>query len=125
VLVPGGRLVVIDNIAPEDPLLDEYANRWEKERDPSHVREYTASEWRGFFAAAGLQVERMQTQRKPHPFADWVERVQMPATARAALEADMLAAPAQAREYLEVIERDGHVESWLADYLIALAVKPS
>jgi ubiquinone/menaquinone biosynthesis C-methylase UbiE len=125
VLVPGGRLVVIDNIAPEDPLLDEYTNRWEKERDPSHVREYTASEWRGFFAAAGLHVERMQTQRKPHPFADWVERVQMTATARAALEADMLAAPAQACEYFEVIERDGHVESWLADYLIALAVKPS
>jgi SAM-dependent methyltransferase len=124
VLVPGGRLVVIDNIAPEDPLLDEYTNRWEKARDPSHVREYTASEWRGFLAAAGLRVERMETERRPHPFADWVERMQMSAAARAALEADMLAAPAHVREYFRVIERDGRVESWLTDYLIALAIKP-
>jgi len=125
VLMPGGRLVVIDNIAPEDPLLDEYTNRWEKARDPSHVREYTVSEWRSFLAAAGLRVERMETERRPHPFVDWVERVRMSAAARAALEADMLAAPAQARKYFAVIERDGHVESWLTDYLIALAVKPS
>ncbi len=123
VLAPGGRLIVIDNIAPEDPLLDEYTNRWEKARDPSHVREYTASEWRGFFAEAGLRVERLQTQRKAHLFADWVERVQLASAERAALEAEILAAPDRVREYFAVIERDGHVESWLADYLIALATK--
>ncbi|HEU5348661.1 MAG TPA: methyltransferase domain-containing protein, partial [Ktedonobacterales bacterium] len=34
VLKPGGRLVVIDNIAPEAPELDTLGNRWEKWRDP-------------------------------------------------------------------------------------------
>src|SRR5262249_10956986 len=32
VLAPGGRLIVIDNIAPEDPTLDRYVNEWDKRR---------------------------------------------------------------------------------------------
>jgi ubiquinone/menaquinone biosynthesis C-methylase UbiE len=124
VLTPGGRLLVIDNIAPEEPTLDEYANRWEQRRDPSHVREYTASEWRGFLADTGLRVERISTERKAHPFAEWVERMQMPADERAALEAEMLAAPAEVREYFAIVERARRVVSWSADFLIALATKP-
>ncbi len=38
VLTPGGRLLFIDNIAPEDPELDRLMNDWERRRDPSHVR---------------------------------------------------------------------------------------
>lgn len=125
VLVPGGRLVVIDNIAPEDPLLDRYVNDWEKRRDPSHVRAYTVGEWRGFFAGRGLRVERLQTGRKAHPFADWVERMQMPLAERAALESDMLGATPSVRDAFEIDERGGQVVSWSAEYLIALAVKLS
>ncbi len=123
VLAPGGGLVLIDNIAPDDPALDEYVNTWERWRDPSHVRAYTAAEWREFLGAAGLRVERMQTQRKAHPFAEWVERMQLAEAERAALEADMLAAPPAAREYFEIVAHDDHVARWTADYLIALAVK--
>jgi ubiquinone/menaquinone biosynthesis C-methylase UbiE/catechol 2,3-dioxygenase-like lactoylglutathione lyase family enzyme len=125
VLTQGGRLALIDNIAPEDPLLDRYVNAWEKRRDPSHVRAYTASQWGAFLEAAGLRIERMQTQRKVHPFADWVERMQVAAAERAGLEADMLSAPPAVREYFEVIASDGRVVSWSADYLIALATKAS
>jgi len=125
VLVPGGRLVVIDNIAPADPELDAYVNKWDAWRDPSHVREHTAAEWRGFLTGAGLRVERLETRRKAHPFAAWVERSQMPPAERAALEADMLAAPRRVRDHFEVIERDGRVASWTTDYLIALATRPA
>jgi ubiquinone/menaquinone biosynthesis C-methylase UbiE len=125
VLVPGGRLVVIDNIAPEESALDAYVNRWDTWRDPSHVREYTSSEWRRFVQAAGLRVTRLETQRKAHPFAEWVERMRMPDAERARLEADMLGAPAEVRAYFEIVEQEGHVASWTADYLIALAAKPA
>ena len=133
VLVPGGRLVVIDNVAPEDALLDEYMNKWEQWRDPSHVRAYRASEWQIFFAEAGLREERTQTDRKTHPFADWVERMQISVAHRAALEADMLAAPAPVREHFVVVDRAAQtpgeapreIVSWSSDFLIVLAVKPS
>lgn len=124
VLIPGGRLVVIDNVAPEEALLDEYMNKWEQWRDPSHVRAYRASEWRTFLAEAGLRVERTQTDRKTHAFAEWVERMQMPPAARAALEADMLHAPPPVREHFAVVEgAPGTVATWSSDFLIALAVK--
>ena len=38
VLRPSGHLVLIDNVAPEDPELDAFMNDIERRRDPSHVR---------------------------------------------------------------------------------------
>ncbi|HLZ21370.1 MAG TPA: methyltransferase domain-containing protein [Ktedonobacterales bacterium] len=123
VLVPGGRLVLIDNIAAEDPDLDAAVNDWDKRRDPSHVREYTVVEWRSFLDSAGLRLTDEAIQRKTHPFAAWVERMRMPAEERDALEADMLTAPERVRRHFEIIERGGHVESWASDFLIARASK--
>jgi ubiquinone/menaquinone biosynthesis C-methylase UbiE/catechol 2,3-dioxygenase-like lactoylglutathione lyase family enzyme len=125
VLKPGGRLVMVDNIAPDNPMLDELLNRWEKWRDPSHVREYTVGEWQSHLASAGLEITTVEIQRKAHEFAPWVERMQMGEAERAALEADMLAAPADAQTYFEVTVAEGHVMSWSGDYLIARAVKPA
>jgi len=123
VLRPGGRLVVIDNIAPEDEALDALGNRWEKWRDPSHVRNYTASEWRTFLTDAGLEITDLETQRKTYDFAPWTARMRMPADERAKLEADILAASSEARAYFAVTKADGHLVSWSADFLIARAVK--
>ena len=121
VLAPGGRLVLEDNVAPEDPQLDALVNAWDRRRDPSHVREYTVSEWRGLLAAAGLEVTHVETARKAHDFTEWVERMQMPDEARRALERDILGAPAAARDHFEVIEREGRLVSWTADYVILRA----
>lgn len=123
VLVPGGRLIVIDNIAPEDAALDELVNRWDKWRDPSHVREYTAAEWLAFVAAADLHITESEIQRKTHPFAPWVERIQMPTESRVALEADMLAAPEEAQRYFALTEQDGRLVDWSSDFIILRAVK--
>jgi ubiquinone/menaquinone biosynthesis C-methylase UbiE/catechol 2,3-dioxygenase-like lactoylglutathione lyase family enzyme len=125
VLKPGGRLVIIDNIAPEDATLDALDNRWEKWRDPSHVRNYTIGEWRAYLAAAGLHITDVETQRKAHDFASWVERMKMPAAESAKLEAEMIAAPPAAQSYFEIAVADGHVVTWRAECLIARAVKPA
>ncbi|HEX3270539.1 MAG TPA: methyltransferase domain-containing protein [Ktedonobacterales bacterium] len=123
VLAPGGRLLFIDNIAPEDPELDRIMNDWERRRDPSHVRAYTETEWRSMLAEAGLTVTRAETRRKAYLFAGWVERMRLPDDERAALEADMLSAPAPIRDYFAIQEQDGHVVSWTSDYLILRAEK--
>jgi ubiquinone/menaquinone biosynthesis C-methylase UbiE len=123
VLTPGGRLLFIDNIAPEDPELDQTMNDWERRRDPSHVRAYTETEWRSMLAQAGLAVIRAEIRRKAYLFAGWIERMRMPDDERAGLEADMLAAPKAVRDYFAIQEQDGHVVSWTGDYLILRAEK--
>jgi ubiquinone/menaquinone biosynthesis C-methylase UbiE/catechol 2,3-dioxygenase-like lactoylglutathione lyase family enzyme len=122
VLRPGGRLIMIDNIAPEDDALDALANAWEKRRDPSHVREYKASEWRGFLETAGLLVTAFETGSKSHDFAPWTERMRMPSAERAALEAEMLGEAPAVRAYFGIAEDGGHVARWSSEYVVARAV---
>ncbi|HVH76238.1 MAG TPA: methyltransferase domain-containing protein [Stellaceae bacterium] len=54
VCAPGGRILVIDTQASEDPAKAAEFNRLEVLRDPSHVRALPLSEMRGLFRGAGL-----------------------------------------------------------------------
>jgi len=125
VLRPGGRLLLIDNVAPADPQFDAALNDWERRRDPSHVRAYTVGEWLELLAGAGLQALRYETARRAHEFAPWMERMRVPAEAHASLEADILAAPLAVRDYFEIVEQNERVISFTSDYLLALAIKPA
>lgn len=57
VCAPGGRVVVVDMHASEDPAKAAEWNRAEKLRDPSHVRCLTLTELKGLYEAAGLAPE--------------------------------------------------------------------
>lgn len=121
VLKRGGRLIMIDNIAPADPTLDALLNDWERRRDPSHLRSHTLAEWRDFIATAGLRLTHEEVGRKEIIFTPWAERTRMPADAQAALAADMLAAPADARAHFEITARDGRLYSWAFEYMLMRA----
>jgi SAM-dependent methyltransferase len=54
VCAPGGRIVVADTYASDDPAKAAEFNRLERLRDPSHARCLTLAELRGLFTAAGL-----------------------------------------------------------------------
>ncbi len=54
VCVPGGRVVVVDMYASENPTKAAEWNRAEKLRDPSHVRCLTLTELKALFGAVGL-----------------------------------------------------------------------
>ena len=54
VCAPGGRVVVVDMYASENPAKAAEWNRLEKLRDPSHVRCLTLAELNGLFEAVGL-----------------------------------------------------------------------
>ena len=54
VCAPGGRIVVVDMYASDNPAKAAEWNRLEKLRDPSHVRALPLAELRGLFAQAGL-----------------------------------------------------------------------
>jgi SAM-dependent methyltransferase len=63
------RVVVVDNL-----FMGEAVEEAERIRDPSHVRNYSETEWRGFFAAAGLTVEEVRTFDYPIELEPWLER---------------------------------------------------
>lgn len=122
VLRPGGRFLLDDNMAPEDDELDAFMNRFEKWRDPSHVRAFRLSEWQRFVENAGMRIERVEPlARKRYGFRDWTDRMHMPASERDALAAWLLSAPRSAAEYFDIVVRDGHVESLCATFAILVA----
>jgi SAM-dependent methyltransferase len=123
-LRPGGQLLISDHIGLEDPELDQFMDRFERWRDPSHVRAYSYAEWHTFCAAAGLTVTLTEDDaREPYEFASWTARLRMPADERDALERWLLAADARLRERFEVVEQDGHVVSLRGTFGIIVARK--
>jgi len=83
---PGARIVIVDSSSPEDPALARQWNHIEKLRDPSHVRNYSASEWRAMLADAGLRVTFEEAgfateDGGPMDFAAWVRRMNTPPAA--------------------------------------------
>ena len=57
VLRRGGRLGIADGTVPEDDELDVFINQLDLLHDPTTVRNYRPSEWRGFVEEAGLRLD--------------------------------------------------------------------
>jgi len=64
---PEGRILVIDQIAPVDPLAALAIDRFERARDPGHTRLLPDIDLRQLFEANGLVLlrERRETERRP------------------------------------------------------------
>ncbi len=87
VLRPGGRLLVVDTIAPEDPTLDAFINEVEVVRDPTHAHNYRLSEWAASCQKLGLHYALLRQWRLPLDFADWTKRIGATPAAITRLEA--------------------------------------
>ncbi|MCB9436895.1 MAG: methyltransferase domain-containing protein [Anaerolineales bacterium] len=74
VLKVGGRMVIQDHLRSDDPTVADYAESFERLRDPSHNLAFTEGEWRAMFEAAGLVVEQVRLTIKRIPFGPWAER---------------------------------------------------
>ena len=57
---PSGSVLVIDQIAPGDPLVAVELDRFERARDPSHTRLLPDVDIRSLLEANGLVVQRTQ-----------------------------------------------------------------
>ncbi|HEV2902256.1 MAG TPA: class I SAM-dependent methyltransferase [Gaiellaceae bacterium] len=67
------RVIVVDNL-----FLDEEAEEADRVRDPSHVKNWSEGEWRGFFASAGLEVVEARRLPKEIEVEPWLERAGTP-----------------------------------------------
>lgn len=106
VLKPGGFLMVMDAVAPEDVLCDTFVQTIEMLRDPSHVRDYSVSEWAGMLSAAGFAPQTPKRRRVRLDFPGWIERIQTPELQARAILALMAQMPEQVRSHF-AIEPDG------------------
>ncbi|MBX6377510.1 MAG: methyltransferase domain-containing protein, partial [Clostridia bacterium] len=102
VLRPGGRLVVVDNTAPDDPALDRWINTVEKLRDPSHVKQWSGTEWERLFTGAGLTYEVVRTWLLPLELEDWTARQQTPPERVAELRVLLAQAGPEARRVFAI-----------------------
>ncbi len=107
VLRPGGKFVLSDVVGFGDPVCDTYLNAIELLRDPSHVRDYTLTEWSNHFAAAGFNFEIVLSYRIFLQFEEWTERMETPQANCIAIQALYDAAPKEVREALGITE-EGH-----------------
>ena len=87
VLRPGGRLLVVDTIAPEERELDEFLNEDEALRDPSHAHDYRLSEWQRALEKLGFRYELLSEWELRFDFAEWVTHGGTPPENVARLEA--------------------------------------
>ena len=67
--VSSDRVLLVDTLHMGDDVEEAEALR-----DPSHVRNYTEAEWRGFVEETGLRIEELRLLEHPFDFAAWLER---------------------------------------------------
>jgi hypothetical protein len=123
VCAPGGRVVVVDMYASDDPAKAVEWNKLEKLRDPSHVRCLTLPELKGLFGAAGLgaprasfyelrdEVRNLLKRSFPNPGDD----VKIIAMFAASTEADRMGIP---------VQRDGDRLNYAYPIAILAASRP-
>lgn len=97
--MPGGRMLVVDSIAPIDPLAALELNRFERARDPSHTRTLADADLRGMFEANGLVLLRSEVEREHEDVDEYLDRAGCVGEAR---EQALEAAPARGSYVKEV-----------------------
>ena len=72
--MPGGVLVVVDTVAPEEPEAAAWMNNIELRRDPSHSCDLSVQQWLEVLVNNGFTVEETLTMKIPLEFDNWSQR---------------------------------------------------
>ncbi|WP_173917858.1 class I SAM-dependent methyltransferase [Halobacillus sp. Marseille-Q1614] len=114
VLKPGGSFIMVDNIAPEDDVLDKFYNTFEKMRDFSHHRALKVSEWKDFMQDSRLSVKQEIVRKKTLPFKDWAERT-LPHNEVKHVKNFFLNASPKVKSYFQINEDSGRILDFSID----------
>lgn len=74
VVRPGGRVVIADTVAPDDPWVAAEMHALEIARDPSHIRNRTVAEFHRAIAHVGFAVDETADAWSDQTFEAWCER---------------------------------------------------
>ncbi|MCB0095976.1 MAG: methyltransferase domain-containing protein [Caldilineaceae bacterium] len=103
---PGGKVVIEDLLASENLARAEFYNRWEQLRDPSHVAALSLSQLIGFYAAAGFEVESVQSETRTQVVEQWLRNSQTPPDKADEVRQLLAADRAQNRSGIHIFEDD-------------------
>lgn len=123
-LAPGGELILVDTISPDDAEAESWMHGIEIWRDPSHVRNPTETEWLSAIERAGLRVLETALSRVDLEFPDWTERAGMHGEEAARLGQALRDAPQAALEAFGITPRDDGTIEFYWPILSVKAVKP-
>ena len=121
VLRAGGSLLAEDILGHDDEAASAFILEVERRRDPSHVRAFRQLEWTAFLRAAGLTVMDEVIMTKVRTWDDWTLRSRMTPSAKAELEAFVLAAPARCRDAFDFRIEGGRIVSFTDRMLLLRA----
>jgi ubiquinone/menaquinone biosynthesis C-methylase UbiE len=106
VVRPGGQLLMIDILGDEIPLVDTHLQAIELLRDPSHVRDYSAQQWRVLLEQGGFGLQEEVGWPTRLEFGSWVARMRTPPEIVAAIRWLQKGAPKEVWDGL-AMEPDG------------------
>ncbi len=69
----GGTILVVDQLAPVDPLAADELNRFERARDPSTTRVLADTDLRGLFDSNRLVLRREHVVREPRELDEYLD----------------------------------------------------
>jgi SAM-dependent methyltransferase len=121
VLKPSGIAGFVDAVSPGPPLLDTYLQAIELLRDPSHVRDYSRSEWEAALVRAGLVPGSVGAHNVRLDFAVWTERMKTPKLNADAIRALQAAMSESVVRHFEI----GPDGSFTLDVVLFQASKPA
>jgi SAM-dependent methyltransferase len=70
---PGGMVLVVDQLAPDDPAEAAALHEFETDRDPSHTHLLTDARLQGLFAANGLSLLRQNREDEHRDLAAYLD----------------------------------------------------
>ncbi|MGD0634424.1 MAG: class I SAM-dependent methyltransferase [Beijerinckiaceae bacterium] len=106
VLKPGGLAVIMDVISPGDAQPDTFLQAIELLRDPTHVRDYSETEWILALRAAGLSPGEPRLDKLRLAFAAWIARSATPELQAQAIRALQARMPGSVAAHFR-LEEDG------------------
>jgi len=83
---PGGQVLVVDQLAPDDSAAAATFHEFETARDPSHTRLLTDGELRELFVANGLELLREQHEEERRDLARYLDLADSAGDSRARAE---------------------------------------
>lgn len=126
VLKPGGKFLLIDHYAPQDWELDYFVNTLDRTRDPSHVREYTLTQWESYFTGHQLSFKQHKLWDLKLDFVDWVQRAKTPPDKQAELAVLLQSATPEGKETFQIeLNSEGQPQSFCLKCVLLVGAKSS
>ncbi|MFZ3576543.1 class I SAM-dependent methyltransferase [Virgibacillus sp. DJP39] len=123
VLKPGANFILIDNIAPGDPILNNFVNTLEKMRDYSHVRSLLVCEWKEHLTTYKLVVVKEKTRMKTLPYKEWINRTLDTEQKKDEVSSYILKSSSEIKDYFQVKVTNDRIQSFAIDEWMVLCRK--